>query len=122
MSAILTDLNTRQWQDDTEKHTFIVCGIVALAAVVKFFSGAKIVKQSQRLSAQETQVLLLLGNGKTRAEIAKELSAVTFLKAAGVSNALAMEIIGHESAAISRGYTHVSADDLRREMAKLPEG
>jgi FixJ family two-component response regulator len=86
------------------------------------FSGAKIVKQSQRLSAQETQVLLLLGNGKTRAEIAKELSAVTFLKAAGVSNALAMEIIGHESAAISRGYTHVSADDLRREMAKLPEG
>lgn len=48
-------------------------------------------------------------------------SAVTFLKAAGVSNALAMEIIGHESAAISRGYTHIATDDLRREMAKLPD-
>ena len=48
-------------------------------------------------------------------------SAVTFLKAAGVSNALAMEIIGHESAAISRGYTHISTGDLRREMEKLPD-
>jgi DNA-binding CsgD family transcriptional regulator len=31
------------------------------------------VNQSHRLSAQETKVLLLLGEGKTRAEIAKEL-------------------------------------------------
>lgn len=48
-------------------------------------------------------------------------SAVTLLKAAGVSNALAMEIVGHETEAISRGYTHISTDDLRREMAKLPD-
>ena len=48
-------------------------------------------------------------------------SAVTFLKAAGVSDALAREIIGHESAAVSRQYTHLSTDDLRREMVKMPD-
>ncbi len=48
-------------------------------------------------------------------------SATTFLKAAGVSDALAREIIGHESAAISRGYTHIATDDLRREMEKMPD-
>jgi integrase len=48
-------------------------------------------------------------------------SAVTFLKAAGVSNALAMAIIGHESAAVSRSYTHMGTEDLRREMDKLPD-
>lgn len=48
-------------------------------------------------------------------------SATTFLKAAGVSDALAREIIGHDSAAISRGYTHLSTEDLRTAMDKLPD-
>jgi integrase len=48
-------------------------------------------------------------------------SATTFLKAAGVSDALAREIIGHDSAAISRGYTHLSTEDLRAAMDKLPD-
>ncbi len=48
-------------------------------------------------------------------------SAVTFLKAAGVTEALAMAIVGHDSAAISRGYTHLATDDLRREMEKMPD-
>lgn len=48
-------------------------------------------------------------------------SAVTFLKSAGVSNALAMEIVGHESAAVSRHYTHLATDDLRKAMEKLPD-
>jgi hypothetical protein len=43
------------------------------------------------------------------------------LKKAGVSNALAMAIIGHESEAVSRQYTHYSSDDLRAAMAKLPD-
>ena len=47
-------------------------------------------------------------------------SAVTFLKAAGVSDALAREIIGHESAAVSRGYTHLSSDDVAKALNKLP--
>ena len=48
-------------------------------------------------------------------------SAVTFLKAAGVTDALAREIVGHESAAISRVYTHLTTDDMRPAVDKLPD-
>jgi integrase len=48
-------------------------------------------------------------------------SAVTMLKAAGVSDFMAMQIVGHESSAISRQYSHLSVDDLRRAMTKLPD-
>lgn len=68
------------------------------------------------------------GEGRDAARAMSELSfhslrhtATTFLKAAGVSDALAREIIGHESEAISRGYTHLSTEDLRKAMSKLPD-
>ncbi|MFA5192212.1 MAG: tyrosine-type recombinase/integrase [Verrucomicrobiia bacterium] len=48
-------------------------------------------------------------------------TATTFLKAAGVSDALAREIIGHDSEAVSRGYTHLSTADLRKAIDKLPD-
>jgi integrase len=48
-------------------------------------------------------------------------SAVTMLKAAGVSDFIAREIIGHESAAVSRQYSHLSVDDLRNAMQRLPD-
>jgi integrase len=48
-------------------------------------------------------------------------SAVTMLKAAGVSDFMTMQIVGHESSAISRQYSHLSTDDLRRAMSKLPD-
>ena len=44
-------------------------------------------------------------------------SAVTML----LSNVFAREIVGHESAAISRQYTHLSTDDLRSAMQRLPD-
>ena len=44
-----------------------------------------------------------------------------FLKAAGVTDALAREIIGHESAAISRAYTHLNTEDIRPSINKLPD-
>lgn len=47
-------------------------------------------------------------------------SAVTFLKAAGVSDGLAREIIGHESAAVSRAYTHLNSSDVAKALNKLP--
>ena len=47
-------------------------------------------------------------------------SATTMLKAAGVSDAIARAIIGHESAAISRTYTHLDLDTIREAMDKLP--
>jgi len=43
------------------------------------------------------------------------------LKASDVSDALAREIIGHESSAVSRQYTHLTTDDLRNAMQRLPD-
>ena len=48
-------------------------------------------------------------------------SAVTMLKAAGLSDFLAREIVGHDSAAVSRQYTHLSTDDLRNAMERVPD-
>jgi integrase len=48
-------------------------------------------------------------------------SAVTMLKAAGLSDFFAREIVGHDSAAVSRQYTHLSTDDLRVAMERLPD-
>ena len=66
--------------------------------------------------------------GRSQARETSEISfhslrhgAVTMLKASGVSDVLAREIVGHESAAISRQYTHLSTDDLRSAMQRLPD-
>jgi integrase len=48
-------------------------------------------------------------------------SAVTMLKAAGASDVLAREIVGHESAAVSRSYTHLATEDLRPAIDGLPD-
>jgi len=48
-------------------------------------------------------------------------SAVTMLKASGLSDFVAREIVGHESAAVSRQYSHLSTDDLRSAMQRLPD-
>jgi integrase len=68
------------------------------------------------------------GKGRSRAREASEISfhslrhsAVTMLKAAGVSDFIAREIVGHESAAVSRQYTHLTTDDKRAAMQRLPD-
>jgi integrase len=68
------------------------------------------------------------GKGRSQARETSEISfhslrhsAVTMLKASGVSDALAREIVGHETAAISRHYTHLSTDDLRSAMQRVPD-
>ena len=43
------------------------------------------------------------------------------LKNAGVNNAVAMELIGHESEAISRAYTHIEAEALKKAVNRLPD-
>lgn len=45
----------------------------------------------------------------------------TWLKSSGASNALAQMIIGHDSEAVSRGYTHLSSDDTKDSISKLPD-
>ena len=46
-------------------------------------------------------------------------SAVTMLKAAGVSDFIAREIVGHDSTAVSRQYTHLTTDDQARRHATV---
>lgn len=47
-------------------------------------------------------------------------SFVSLLKSAGVSPAVAMELAGHETAAVSRAYTHFDPSELRGAIDKLP--
>jgi integrase len=68
------------------------------------------------------------GKGRSQAREASEISfhslrhsAVTMLKAAGVSDFMAREIVGHESTAVSRQYTHLTTDDKRAAMGRLPD-
>ena len=70
------------------------------------------------------------GTGKGR-NVRREASEVTFhclrhtatslLKNAGVSDVVAMEIIGHKTAAISRAYTHIEGKTMKRAIASLPD-
>jgi integrase len=48
-------------------------------------------------------------------------SCVTFLKSAGVSDAIAQAIAGHASSAISKIYTHLDSNTLRSAINKLQD-
>jgi len=48
-------------------------------------------------------------------------TAVSLLKNAGVSDAVAQDLVGHESAEVSRLYTHIEDKAKREAVNKLPE-
>lgn len=48
-------------------------------------------------------------------------TATTLLKSAGVSDAVAREFIGHDSASVSRQYTHIETSVLKHAADKLPD-
>ncbi len=48
-------------------------------------------------------------------------TATSMMKEAGVPEAVVMEIIGHESKAVSRVYTHIGEDTKAQALAKLPD-
>jgi integrase len=48
-------------------------------------------------------------------------TATTLLKRGGASDVIAREIVGHESAAVSRIYTRIDTDTLRRAIDKMPD-
>jgi integrase len=109
------------------------------SAAFVFPKAAALAKRTGTLSNQFYKVMeqagiapprknIETGKGHTAHRTASTLSfhslrhsAVTFLKAAGVSDAVAQAIAGHQSAAISKIYTHLSADDLRGAVNKLPD-
>jgi integrase len=102
------------------------------------FPRAASAKRTSTLSNQFREILVAAGlveprprghkstgKGRDQAREASEISfhslrhsAVTMLKAAGVSDFIAREIVGHESAAVSRQYTHLTTDDKRAAMRR----
>jgi len=48
-------------------------------------------------------------------------TATSLLKNAGVSDGVAKQIIGHESDAVSRAYTHIETDSLKRAIEGMPD-
>jgi integrase len=48
-------------------------------------------------------------------------SAVSLLKDAGIPDATIMELVGHQSAAMSAHYTHVGHDSLTKAANSLPK-
>lgn len=46
-------------------------------------------------------------------------TATSMLKAAGVSDAIARAIVGHESAAVSRAYTHLDLETMKAALEKM---
>jgi len=48
-------------------------------------------------------------------------TATSLLKNAGVNAAIAMDLIGHASAAVSSSYTHIDDETKRSAMARMPD-
>jgi len=48
-------------------------------------------------------------------------TATSLLKNAGVSDVVARDIIGHESAAVSANYTHIDMETKRKALGALPD-
>ena len=48
-------------------------------------------------------------------------TATSLLKNAGVSEAVAMDLVGHDSKAVSQNYTHIEEGTKREAMDKMPD-
>ena len=67
------------------------------------------------------------GSPRIQAELAgREIgvcvnTVAKLMKEAGIPAAVVMELVGHDSEAMSRHYTHIGADALRKAAASLPD-
>jgi integrase len=101
-----------------EKHT----GTISTKFYDEILAPAGLVKARPKAEAK--------ANGKRR-DAKRQTSELSFhslrhtfttwLKSAGASNALAQMIVGHDSKVVSRGYTHLDADDTQAAISKLPD-
>ena len=79
--------------------------------------GQWVARQSDRRKAQKR-----FGEAQAR-KVNPSLhhTTISLLKNASASAVVAMDIIGHNSKAVSRLYTHVDEDARRRAIAGLPD-
>lgn len=68
------------------------------------------------------------GKGRDAKRVQSEISfhalrhtATSLLKNAGVSDVVAREFVGHDSAAVSKHYTHIETETLRQAAEKMPD-
>jgi integrase len=101
-----------------EKHT----GTISSKFYDEILAPAGLVKTRPKAFAKTD------GKGRDAKRQTSELSFhslrhtfTTWLKSAGASNALAQMIVGHDSEVVSRGYTHLDADDTQAAINKLPD-
>jgi len=101
-----------------EKHT----GTISTKFYDEILAPSGMVTERPKAEAAED------GKGRAAKRKTSELSfhsfrhtLTTWLKSSGASNALAQMIIGHDSEVVSRGYTHLSADDTKDSISKLPD-
>jgi integrase len=101
-----------------EKHT----GTISTKFYDEILAPAGLMMERPKAKAAED------GQGRSAKRKTSELSfhsfrhtLTTWLKSSGASNALAQMIIGHDSEVVSRGYTHLSAEDTKDSIQKLPD-
>ena len=87
-----------------------------------------ILAASGMVDERKTKLKAEDGKGRSNSRKVNEISfhslrhtATSMLKSAGVVESVAMEIIGHDSAVISKHYTHVDAQAKRAAIALLPD-
>jgi len=103
------------------------------------FPRAAKAKRTSTLSNQFREILVRAGlaqprthqstgKGRSSPRRTSELSfhcfrhtATSALKSAGVSDSVAMAIVGHDTPAISRTYTHIPMQVLREALERLPD-
>ena len=83
---------------------------------------------SAGLAAARTHKRSAAGKGRAAKREQSEISfhalrhtSTSLLKNAGVSDVVAREFVGHESAAVSKTYTHIETATLRAAGEKLPD-
>ncbi|HEY3853367.1 MAG TPA: tyrosine-type recombinase/integrase [Verrucomicrobiae bacterium] len=117
------------------RHLADIAGDSADAPLCPTLAG----KTAGRLSAEFYQIMVKAGLVKCRHyEVTKKghvgprkastisfhslrHSATSELKSAGVSDSVAMDIIGHETASVSRNYTKIAESAKREAVNKLPD-
>jgi len=91
-------------------------------------SANSLSKQFRRLLVQAGLVAPEYEKGAGRRRTVSELSfhnlrhtSTSLLKRAGVSEAVAMAIVGHRTAAVSQRYSHIDTSTMRAALDKLPD-
>jgi integrase len=127
-SPLLAHLQTMPAGDDPSAPLFPDSHAIA----VKEGSDSRLSQQFQALlvaaSMATERTKDATGQGRSLRRTVSDISfhslrhtATSLLKNAGVPEAVAMDIIGHDSEAISRHYTHIETKAKRAALQKLPK-